>query len=131
MVSTMGLESLSISGGIGRAPALGNSTLTPSASNGAVIMKMMSSTSITSMYGTTLISPMRRRRRVFFWTEAMSSSLRATRVALQDGGELFHERVVAQLQAAHLVGVPVVCDHGGNRGKQSNGRGDQRLGDAR
>src|SRR5688572_8653196 len=131
MVSTMGFESFSISGGMGCAPALGNSTFTPSASSGAVIMKMISSTSITSMYGTTLISPMRRRRRVFFWTEAMSSSLRAPCVALQDGGELFHECVVAQLQAAHLVGVAVVRDHRRDGGKQTDGRGDQRLGDAR
>ncbi len=34
---------------MGFAPAVGKSTLTPSLSSGAVIMKMISSTSITSM----------------------------------------------------------------------------------
>ena len=43
------LASLMMSGGIGRAPALFSSTFTPSVSSGAVIMKMISSTSITSM----------------------------------------------------------------------------------
>src|SRR5579863_159909 len=47
----------------GLAPASGKSTLTPSLSSGAVIMKMTSSTSMTSMYGTTLISPISLRRR--------------------------------------------------------------------
>src|SRR6185369_5409932 len=128
MLSTMGLLSFIISGGIGRAPALGNCTFTPSVSSGAVIMKMISSTSITSMYGTTLISAMRRRRRVVCCALAMSD-LR-TRVALQDGGELLHECVVAQLEAAHGVGISVVGDHRGDRREQTNGGGDQRLGDA-
>ncbi len=52
------------------------------------------------------------------------------RVPLQDGRELFHEGVVAQLETAHLVGVAVVGDHRRDRGEQSHRSGDQRLGDA-
>ena len=63
------------------------------------------------------------------------SSLRVRRracgVALQNGGELFHERVVAHFEAPDLVGVAVEGDHRGNRREQADGRGDQRLGDAR
>src|SRR6188474_2062709 len=119
MVRMMGFVSFIISGGIGFAPALGSWTFTPSASRGAVIMKMISSTSITSMYGTTLISPMRRRRRRVGCAAAISVPLAhfsgaATGVTLQDGGELFHERVVAQLQATDLVRIAVVGDHRGN-----------------
>ena len=40
----------------------GRSTFTPCVSIGAVTMKMISSTSITSMYGTTLISDIGLRR---------------------------------------------------------------------
>ena len=53
------------SGSMGFAPASGRSTLTPSLSSGAVIMKMTSNTNMTSMYGTTLISPISLRRRSF------------------------------------------------------------------
>src|SRR3954464_14563975 len=120
MVRMMGLVSFIISGGIGFAPALGSSTFTPSVSSGAVIMKMISSTSITSMYGTTLISPMRRRRRPPVCTDAMGKPLSSgpAGVALQDGGELLHEGVVAQLQPADRVGVAVIGDHRGNRREQ-------------
>src|SRR3982750_1350206 len=113
MLRMIGLLSFIISGGMGRAPAFGSSTLMPSASSGAVIMKMMSSTSITSMYGTTLISPMslRRRRGCAAAMAPPSGGRAATGVALQDGGELFHERVVAQFEAAHLVRIAVVGDH--------------------
>jgi len=47
-----------------RACESGRSTSTPRLSSGAVIMKITSSTSITSMYGTTLISDLSLRRRV-------------------------------------------------------------------
>src|SRR5271165_1244360 len=115
-------------GSMGLAPASGKSTLTPSLSSGAVIMKMTSSTNMTSIYGTTLISPISLRRS----TRAMLRLGRAGRaVALQDRRELFHEGVEPQLQAAHLIGESVVGHHRGNRGEQSDRRGDQRLGDAR
>ena len=42
---------------------------------------------------------------------------RARRVALQDGGELFGERVVAHFEAPHLVGIPV---EGDDRGMAAN-----------
>ena len=69
-------------------------------------------------------------RRCVAAMRASPRTARARRVALQDGGELFHERVVAQLEAAHLVGVAVVGDHRGDRGEQAHGGRDQRLGDA-
>src|ERR1700685_1313286 len=103
------------SGSMGLAPASGKSTLTPSLSKGAVIMKMTKSTNMTSMYGTTLISPMSLRRR-----SGAGMGLRLTRsgrpVALQDRGELFHEGVEPQFQAGDLIGKPVVGNDRGNRG---------------
>src|SRR4051812_18168535 len=132
MLRMMGFTSFISSGAMPLACAFGNSTLMPSVSSGAVIMKMISSTSITSMYGTTLISPMRRRRRPPVCTDAMGKPLSSgpAGVALQDGGELLHEGVVAQLQPADRVGVAVIGDHRGNRREQSDRRGDQCLGDA-
>src|SRR6202050_1722458 len=104
------------SASIGFAPASGKSTLTPSLSNGAVIMNMIRSTSMTSMYGTTLISPINRRRRCGV---GISLSLHPSgSVALQDGGELFDEGIEAQLQTADLIGKAVVGDHRGNGRKQ-------------
>jgi hypothetical protein len=47
---------------MGSAAACGNSTLTPWVSSGAVTMKITSMTSMTSIYGTTLISDMGRLR---------------------------------------------------------------------
>src|SRR6202789_130622 len=118
------------SGARGFAPASGKSTLTPSLSSGAVIMKMISSTSITSMYGTTLISPISLRRR-----RGLGMGLRLGRarraVALQNCRELFDEGVEPQPQGADLIGKPVVRNHRGNRREQADGRGDQRLGDTR
>src|SRR5580692_2120161 len=116
------------SASIGFAPASGKSTLTPSLSKGAVIMKMISSTNMTSMYGTTLISPINRRRRC---DVGICLTLHpGGSVTLQDGGELFYKRIEAQLQAADLIGEAVVGDHGGDGGKQTHGRGDQRFGNA-
>ena len=113
----------------GLPPASGSSTLTPSFSSGAVIMNMTRSTNITSMYGTTLISPMSLRRRGL---PAMRLPRRPARrpVALQNGGELLHEGVEAQFQAAHLVGEPVVGHHGRDGRKQPHRRRDERFGDA-
>ena len=50
---------------------------------------------------------------------------------LQDRRQLLDERVVAQLDAADLIGVAVVGDDRRNRGEQAHGGGDQRFGDAR
>src|SRR6185295_7888937 len=116
-----------MSGSSGSAPASGKSTLMPCVRSGAVIMKMMSNTSITSMYGTTLISPMslRPRLRVDF---GISDCPRG-RVPLQDGGEFLHEGVVTQLEASDLIGVTVVGDHRRDGSKQAHGGRDQGFGD--
>src|ERR1700676_1667153 len=103
------------SGSMGFAPASGKSTLTPSLRSGAVIMKMTSNTNMTSMYGTTLISPISLRRR-----SGLGIGLRLGRlgrlgrsgraVAMQNRRELLDEGIKPQFQAAHLVGKPVVRD---------------------
>ena len=54
--------------------ACGRFTSTPTLSSGAVTMKMMSSTSITSMYGTTLISDLSLRRLRWIAIPAMEDS---------------------------------------------------------
>src|SRR6202000_101905 len=113
------------SASIGLAPASGKSTLTPSFRSGAVIIKMMSSTSMTSIYGTTLISPIKRRRRC---REAISLSLRPRRaVTLQDRREFLDESVESQFQPADLICEPVVGDHSGDCREQADGGRDQRF----
>src|SRR6202042_2152096 len=112
---------------IGSAGAFGRSTLMPWVNSGAVIMKTINSTSITSIYGTTLISPMSRRLPLV--RAGISAPCRgrwrgeragagggrcpartAPGIALQDGRQFLHEGVVAQFQAACLVGVAVIGD---------------------
>src|SRR5690349_4095035 len=90
--------------------------------SGAVIMKMTSSTSITSMYGTTLI-----------WLIDLRGRIMACRspLPLQDVGELLDERLEAGREAVHVVGVAVVRDDRGDRGEEPDRRGDQRFRDAR
>ena len=51
-------------------------------------------------------------------------------VALENVGELFHEALKTDGEAVDVVREAVVGDKGGNRGKQANGGGDQRLGNA-
>src|ERR1700687_4212892 len=108
--------------------AFGRSTLTPCVSSGAVTMNMMSRTSMTSMYGTTLISPISFRRRTPVATSARS---RRGRVPLQNRREFLGEGIEAQLEAIYLVRVAVVGNDGGNRRKESHRGRDERLGDAR
>src|SRR5271167_1722472 len=129
IVTTSGWCFANKSASIGRAPASGKSTLTPSLSKGAVIMKMISSTSITSMYGTTLISAINLRRRSGAGIELLLHPDRS--VALQNGRELFDEGIEPKFQPAHLVREAIVGNHGGNGRKQPHGRGDQGFGDAR
>src|ERR1700733_535913 len=131
---------------IGSAAAFGRSTLMPWVNSGAVIMKTISSTSITSIYGTTLMSPMSRRlplvragisapcphRRRRGWTGTGRYPGRTTPgIALQNGRQLLHECVVAQFEAARLIGVAVIGHDRRNGGKQADGGGHQRLGDPR
>src|SRR5574343_243380 len=110
---------MNLSGFCGAVPAEGRST-EPVVIIGVATMKMTSRTSMTSMYGTTLISFFRRR-----WRMALSH------LALDDVGELFHERLVAGGQTVDVVREAVVGEHGGDRREQADGGGDQRFGDAR
>src|SRR5688572_33396653 len=102
----------------------GSLTSTPRFNSGAVTMKMISSTSITSMYGTTLMSALSRRLRmrrpVAVWAMAILSwcliqrpkwtmgSIVQVRLALQDRSELLAKRVVARGDAVDLGGEAVV-----------------------
>src|SRR5262245_43165162 len=102
----------------------------PWVSSGAVIMKMISSTSITSMYGTTLIScaSLRLRRVVAAATSAASRGLAGlAQAALEDAGQLLGKGVEAVLEAVDLVGEEVVGHDGRDRGEQAHGGGDQGL----
>src|SRR5688572_9043881 len=89
----------------------GSSMSTPRLSSGAVTMKMISSTSITSMYGTTLMSALsflRLRWRVIVavirellrlgGTNGVGRSLLDVRLALQDRRELLGETLVTHGQ---------------------------------
>src|SRR5690349_19056182 len=106
------------------APVSGRSTSTPCVSSGAVIMKMISSTSITSMYGTTLISCARRRLRRTAVSPAISARHLA-QAALEDAGQLVREGVEARLEAVDLVGEEVIGDDGRDGGDQAHGGRDQ------
>src|SRR3989344_1194087 len=96
-------------------PMLGRST-TPDGSRGALTMKMISSTSITSMKGTMLISLRVRRRRPP--PRALSSAISQAPSAHRDG------------DAVDVAGEAVVGQHRRDGGEQADGRGDQGLGDA-
>src|SRR5712691_2061159 len=98
--------------------------MTAGVTSGAVTMKITSSTSMTSTYGTMLMScigPRLRRR-------AGMSLLH--RLAMEDVGELLHEALEAIAQALDVVRVAVVRYHRRDGGEQADRRGDERLGDA-
>src|SRR5574337_655774 len=108
-------------------------------SMGAVTMKMMSSTSITSMNGTMLISFMERRRvplrEAIAGMPCLPSMSRGrtgvrAQVALQDVGELLDEGLLVDGHAVDVAREAVVGDHGRNGGEQADGGGHQGLGDA-
>src|SRR3569832_109959 len=120
---------------MGCAGAEGRSTFTPCVSSGAVIMKMMSSTSITSMYGTTLISAMRRLRLRGPGVMTRVSALRSSHTSragrpLQHRGKFLQEVVIAIDDAGELGRVAVVRDHCGDGGEEAHRGGDEGLGDA-
>src|SRR5678809_518401 len=99
-------------------------SMTAGVTSGAVTMKITSSTSITSTYGTMLISCMGPRLR--------SAGIPLPhRLPVKDVGELFHEALEAVAEPVDVVRIAVVGDHRRNGGEQADGRGDQRLGDAR
>src|SRR3569832_2432045 len=115
--------------------ACGRSTFTPCVSSGAEIMKMMSSTSITSMYGTTLISAMRRLRcrgpGVMTCVSVFRSSHTSrARLPLQHRGKFLQEVVIAIDDAVELGRVAVVRDHCGDGGEEAHRGGDEGRGGA-
>src|SRR5262245_50553477 len=99
-------------------------SITPGVTSGAVTMKITSSTSITSTYGTMLISCIVPRLR---WTAGMRLPYR---LAMEDVGELFHEALETIGEAVDVVRVAVVCHYRRDRGEQADRGRDQRLGDA-
>src|SRR5690606_7562821 len=110
----------------------GRSTLTPSVRSGAVTMKITSSTSITSMYGTTLISLIWRltRRLDGTYTRLSPGAGRGRRrLAVDDAQELLEEYLVAADELLGGVAETVVGDDRRNGREQAHGGGDQRLGD--
>src|SRR6185312_17285777 len=101
------------------------SSIWPGVIIGAVTMKITSSTSMTSMYGTTLMSLFIRRLRLRPLGVRMSVHL-----PLENVQEFFHEALEADGQAVDLAGVAVVGQHGRDGGEQADGGCYQRLGDA-
>src|SRR5216117_3560090 len=92
--------------------------------SGAVTMKITSSTSITSTYGTMLMSCIGPRLR------CRAGMVLLHRLAMEDVGELLHEALEAVAQALDVVRVAVVRHHRRDGGEQADRRGDERLGDA-
>src|SRR5947207_2752680 len=99
-------------------------SITAGVMSGAVTMKITSSTSITSTYGTMLISCIGPRRR------SAGISL-PHRLAMQDVRELFHEALEPVADALDVVRVAVIGHDRRDRGEQADGGGDERFGDAR
>src|SRR5215470_14132751 len=97
-------------------------------------MKMISSTSITSTSGTTLISASElATRRLRARPGAMSSPLwtfgTLRKVPFCDVQELHREIVHFRREHLHVLRQPVVIDDGRNGSDQTAGRRDQRIGD--
>jgi hypothetical protein len=117
-------------------PTLGRST-TPVVISGAVTMKMISSTSMTSMNGTMLISFIVRRPRPRVTTAGIRLSdpppaaAGAAGVALQDVGELLDEGLELDGDAVDVAREAVVGHHRRDGREQADGGGHQGLGDAR
>src|SRR5918996_5021470 len=101
-------------------------SITAGVTSGAVTMKITSRTSITSTYGTTLISCIGPR---FLW-RGITAPAFPYRLAVEDVGELLHEALEAVGEAVDVVRIAVVRDDRRNRGEQADRRGDERLGDA-
>src|SRR5262245_51793031 len=112
----------------GPAWTFGRSMVTPCWRIGAVTMKMMSSTSMTSTSGVTLICEIESPPPDDPWSNAMGL---LEEVPLRDVEELGAERVHLGGQHAHLSRETVVHDDRRNRSREADGGGDQRLGDAR
>src|SRR5881409_2059099 len=116
----------------------------PAAMIGVTIMKMMSSTSITSISGVTLMSPLTADLALALVTDRATGLGRFLRLeflredrAYELGADAL-DQVVDQLlrgirhldgEEVDLRGEVVVQPHGRNRDNQTEGGGDQRLGD--
>src|SRR4029079_13946229 len=108
----------------------GSSRGIPSWSMGAATMEMMSSTSMTSTSGVTLISARGGRRRPLAepTTRAATASAPSPLQAVQEVGD---ELVDAHVDEAEPVGKVVVGDDSGDGGGQAGGGGPQGLRDPR
>src|ERR1700751_2928002 len=120
----------------------GSSSGTPAVSSGALIMKMISSTSITSTSGVTLISdraplPRRPRRRRPRRPPVAKASLAdmlmrsdpLAQAALDGRRQVVGEVLQAPGELARVGRELVVGDIGRDGGDQAHGRGEQGLGD--
>src|SRR5690606_38667817 len=126
--------------GISLAAVLGRSIGTPAVIIGAATMKMISSTSITSTMGVTLISlitalPLRRRRRPpppsappVLAPMAMLTAPRFE-LAAQNGGEFIREPLQPPGHLGRVGAELVVENHRRNGRDQPDGSSEQRLGD--
>src|SRR6185312_2369848 len=120
---------------------------TPRFKSGAVTMKMINKTSITSIYGTTLISalslwrlrclprPCIRRLQRIRACDGVRNSTRShhvvhVRLTREDRGEFLDERVVAHADAFELGCEAVVEPDRRNGGEETHRGGDQRFGNA-
>src|SRR5256714_5334338 len=114
----------------------------PAAIRGVTIMKMMSSTSITSMSGVTLMSALTAARALVADRATGLRSLLGREFLREDRATELRphalDQVVDQLlrgvghldgEEVDLGGEVVVEPHGGNRDDQTEGGGDQRFGD--
>src|SRR5512134_1595949 len=109
--------------------AWGRFTSTPWVSIGAVTMKMMRSTSITSTRGVTLISAIIRRSPLLLPVER-AIALHLVDVAFEEVDELDGEAVDPRRDRPDPVEEVVVRHDRGDRGDQPRRRGDQGLRDA-
>src|ERR1700676_2060981 len=123
--STIGSCTLS---GRFRASARGRASWMPWRSIGVATMKMISSTSITSTSGVTLMSPITSSCSSRRW-KAMARS-RLGEVPLRQVEEFHDEVLDAGPQLAAAVGEVVVGDERRDRGAETGGGVDQGLGDA-
>src|SRR5688572_595044 len=100
-------------------------SMTEGVTSGAVTMKITSSTSITSTYGTTLMSCIVPRRRVTAGMARLPYGL-----PVQDVRELLHEALEAVGEPVDVVRVAVVRHDRRDGGEQADRGRDQRLGDS-